>query len=410
VHRFANTGKGTQSQFALGATPVAELLQASDGNFYGTTTYGGSGVCTNAGGTIIGCGTIFQMTPKGAVTVLYSFFYDTSTGTAPGGVFPTAGLIQGKDGYLYGVASDGGIAGCNGALGCGTMFRISTTGGYTMLHQFCNNQSCPNSVEGGRPMAHLIQLQNKTLCGTTAAGGSANQGTLFCASTSGTVNTLYDFDRSNGTDGYDPQGALLVGANGTLYGTTIAGGAMGGGTVFAYRSNKLTTLHAFDSSESSTPGTYFMPMGAVIFGADGKLYGTTYSGGTAGCIYALNTDGTGFAPNPVFDGNNSANALAGFPVVGLVLARDRMMYGTTEGGSTKPDGNNGGTIYRFDPATAAYKGLASFTSPTGYAPRAALIEATDNSLWGTTSLHGEKANNSGTDEGTVYRLAPPLTQ
>jgi uncharacterized repeat protein (TIGR03803 family) len=97
-------------------------------------------------------------------------------------------------------------------------------------------------------------------------------------------------------------------------------------------------------------------------------------------------------------------------VVGLVLARDRMMYGTTEGGSTKPDGNNGGTIYRFDPATAAYKGLASFTSPTGYAPRAALIEATDNSLWGTTRLHGEKANNSGTDEGTVYRLAPPLTQ
>jgi uncharacterized repeat protein (TIGR03803 family) len=98
VHRFASTGKGTQSQFALGATPVEELLQASDGNFYGTTTYGGSGVCTNAGGTIIGCGTIFQMTPKGAVTVLYSFFYDTSTDTAPGGVFPTAGLIQGKDG------------------------------------------------------------------------------------------------------------------------------------------------------------------------------------------------------------------------------------------------------------------------------------------------------------------------
>ena len=407
VHRFANTGTGTPSQFALGATPVAELLQASDGNFYGTTTYGGSGLCANAGGTIIGCGTIFRMTPKGAVKVLYSFVYDTDSGTAPGGVYPTAGLIQGADGYLYGVASDGGILGCNGSLGCGTLFRIATTGGYQLLHQFCNNQSCPGSIEGGLPKAHLIQLPNKSLCGTTAAGGSSNQGTVFCASTGGNVTTLHDFDRSNGSDGADPEGALLAGADGTLYGTTIGGGAMSGGTAFAFKNNTLTTLHTFDSAESSTPGTYFMPMGALIFGADGKLYGTTYSGGTAGCIYTMNTNGTGFSPKPVFYGSNP---LAGFPVVGLMLARDGMMYGTTLEGSSKADGNNGGTIYRFNPATSAYKGIASFIGTTGYAPRAAVIEATDNALWGTTSLHGEKSGDRSTDEGTVYRLLPPLQQ
>ena len=409
VHRFANTGKSTSSQFALGATPYAELLQASDGNFYGTTVYGGSGLCRNSGGSIIGCGTVFRMTPQGAVTNLHSFLFSPKTNTAPNGVYPIAGLIQATDGFLYGVTSDGGKYGCNGSLGCGTLFRISTSGSFKMLHQFCNNQSCPNSIEGGGPKAHLIQLPNKLLCGTTAQGGSANQGTLFCASTGGGVETLHDFDRSNGTDGVDPEGALLAGADGTtLYGTTISGGENGGGTVFAYANKAITILHTFDSAESSTPNTYFFPMGALIFGATGKLYGTTYSGGTAGCIYALNTNGSGFSPSPVFNGNNAANALAGFPVAGLTLARDGFMYGTTLEGSSKADGGNGGTVYRYNPANAAYKGLASFTGSTGYAARAALIEGADSFLYGTTSLHGEAINNSGTDAGTVYRVTPAL--
>ncbi len=415
VHRFVNTGSSTASHYALGSAPSAELVQASDGNFYGTTTYGGSGACVGLGGAVQGCGTVFRMTLKGVVTALYSFPYDAGTGSAADGAYPTAGLIQGKDGYLYGVAQDGGKRGCNGALGCGTLFRISTAGVFTLLHQFCNGDGCPNPSEGGRPMAHLVQKPGGALCGTTAEGGFGNQGTVFCAPTGGAVTTLYAFQYENGTDGSDPVAALLVGHDGqTLYGTTASGGAnggaSGGGTVFALKGTTMTVLHAFDNDESSTPGTYYNPKGALIAGADGKLYGTTEAGGSGGgCIFSINTDGTGFAVNYDFDADASSNA-PGFPVAGLVLARDGMMYGTTLFGSLEQTyGLDSGIVFRYDPATGAFKKLADFNGTVGAMPYAALIEATNNYLYGTATLYGG-SNGRGTDAGTVVFLAPALTK
>jgi len=408
LHRFADTGNSTKSHYALGGTPESELLQASDGNFYGTTVYGGSGLCPNNGtGGVLGCGTVFKMTPQGKVTALYSFGYDTTTSTAANGAFPTAGLIQGADGYLYGVAQDGGLRGCNGALGCGTMFRISTAGAFKLLHQFCSGDGCPNPSEGGRPIAHLVQTPSGALCGTTAEGGVGNNGSVFCATTSGGVTTLYAFD--NGTAGSDPIAALLVGPDGeTLYGTTASGGAKGGesggGVLFAVKNSTLTILYSF----SNASGACNTPQGALIFGANGKLYGTASSGGGGGgCVFSLKTNGTDYHVGYNFPLSSNA---PGDPVAGLVLARDGMMYGTTLFGSIEQTfGLDSGVLYRFDPANDKFKALADFNGTVGAMPYAALIEGTDKYLYGTGSLYGG-SNTLGTDAGTVVRLSTALKE
>ncbi len=387
LHRFTDTGNSTPSHYALGNTPDAELLQASDENFYGTTVYGGAGLCPNRSqGGYTGCGTIFRMTPQGA-----------------SGAFPTAGLIQGADGFLYGVAQDGGLNGfgCNGALGCGTLFRISTSGAFKLLHQFCSGDGCPNTTEGGRPMGHLVQMPSGKLCDTTAEGGYENEGTVFCASTSGSVNTLYTFHFENGTDGYDPVAALVVGPDGeTLYGTTPSRGANGGGTVFALKNQAMTNLYAFSSS-----GDCNTPQGALIFGVDGKLYGTTSAG--YGCIFSVGTDGIGFDINYVFPGSSNAPA---DPVAGLVLGSDGMMYGTTLFRSIEQtSGLDSGVAYRFDPAKDTFKALADFNGTVGAMPYAALIEGKDQYLYGTASLYGG-SNKRGNDGGSVVRLSPALKE
>ncbi len=259
-----------------------------------------------------------------------------------------------------------------------------------------------------------MQLASGALCGTTAEGGRENDGTVFCASTRGTVTTRYVFEYENGTDGYNPVAPLLVGTDGeTLYGTTtlggVNGGPSGGGTVFALKAGRMIILHAFDDYESSTPGTYYNPKGALIFGADGRLYGTTETGGSGGgCIFALNTDGTGFAVLHDFDANAASNS-PGFPVAGLVLARDGMMYGTASSGDLEgASGPDSGIVFRFDPARGAYKGLADFTGSTGSPPVAALIEGSDDTLYTTASFYGG-GNARGPDHGSVVRVVPALS-
>jgi uncharacterized repeat protein (TIGR03803 family) len=161
-----------QSHYSHGAAPEAELIQGADGNFYGTTTYGGSGLCTN-GSVVIGCGTIFMLTPGGVETVLFNFTYDAATNSSKNGIWPTAGLVQGKDGNFYGTASAGGAnqAVCNTTDGCGTIFRI-TPGSkfkFKLLHQFCSNQCADKTIEGGQPRERLIQASvTRAAISTTA--------------------------------------------------------------------------------------------------------------------------------------------------------------------------------------------------------------------------------------------------
>jgi uncharacterized repeat protein (TIGR03803 family) len=411
LHRFGDTGK-SPSHYSLGANPYAELLQASDGNFYGTTLYGGTGLCPNTGeGGYTGCGTIFRMTPTGTVTTLYSFPYDTTTGIAPNGAYPTAGLIQAKDGNLYGVAQQGGSPAayeCNGP-GCGTVFRISLTGAFTLLHKFCggNSPTGCTTVEGGQPEGHLVQAADGLLYGTTQQGGIGNQGTVFSISTGGALQTLHFFQQDSRTDGNAPYAPLVVGPDGkTLYGTTAFGGDNGGGTIFSLKAGVLTVLHSFDSLSDGDPNASFAPTAALIFGADGKLYGTT-TGGDGGTLFSMATNGSGFTVAHAFTGGGGFGG--NDTVTPLVLGTDGWMYGTELEGSLTCNCGSDGAIFKFDPKTGVLKGVAAFTTGTGAQSRGGLIEGTDGFLYGTTSLYGG-SNHRGPDLGAVVRLMPALKQ
>lgn len=193
--------------FADGQKPE-NLMQASDGNFYGTT---------------YGCGIVFQLTPDGTVTALHTF-------NASEGCTTHSALIQASDGNFYGVTAEGGAAHSNG-----TVYKLTTSGTLTRLHSFtCDQGNCP---DGEIPVAPLLQGRGGILYGSTRgviAGSRTNDGTLFQITTAGQLTTLHHFAYS---DGAWPNAALIQAANGDFYGTTALGGPPCGftscGTVFS---------------------------------------------------------------------------------------------------------------------------------------------------------------------------------
>jgi len=251
--------------FSTGVSPLAGLMQGTDGALYGTTIEGGSN----------GYGTVFKLNADGTgFTVLQNFDYST-------GVNPFAGLTQGTDGALYGTANSGG------SNGYGTVFKLNPDGtGFTVLQNF------DYATTGGYPLAALMQGTDGALYGTAYQGGSNSRGTVFKLNPNGAGFTvLANFDSST-TGGY-PVAALMQGTDGALYGTTLQGGSNGYGTVFKLNPNGagFTVLRNFDYS---TTGGY--PVAALMQGTDGALYGTAYQGGGNGygTVFKLNPDGTGF--------------------------------------------------------------------------------------------------------------------
>jgi uncharacterized repeat protein (TIGR03803 family) len=187
--------------------PPATTLVAVGGALYGTTVYGGG-----PGGYGQGCGTVFKVSLSGEHRILHHF------GCGADGAFPLGGLVA-MNGMLYGTTSAGG------AVGRGTVFKIApSSAGYAVIHSF--NKS---SVDGAAPQANLIAV-NGVLYGTTSGGGTGRYyGTVFKITPTGDERVLYSF--MGGSDGANPS-APLVDVNGTLYGTTLSGGAAGNGTIF----------------------------------------------------------------------------------------------------------------------------------------------------------------------------------
>ena len=363
-----------------GAYPVAGLVQATNGDFYGTTWQGGP----NAGGNGDGAGTIFKITPSGTLTTLYSF---CSQSGCTDGEFPGAGLVQATNGALYGTT---GLGGANGEGG--TVFRITRT--LTTLYSFCSQSGCTDG--NGPEWAGLVQATNGDLYGTTAAGGAnggtygSGAGTVFKITPSGTLATLYSFCSQSGcTDGEWPNAGLIQATNGDFYGTTWQGGANGGawgdgaGTVFKITpSGKLTTLYSFCSQSGCTDGEnpYY---GALVQATNGDLYGTTWQGGASGGAWG-NGAGTVFKITP----SGKLTTLYSFcsqsgctdgenPFAGLVQDTNGKFYGTTNRGG----GNGAGTVFSLS------VGLGPFveTRPTsGLVGKAVKILGT--SLTGATSV------------------------
>jgi len=212
-------------QGADGALPTGVLMQATDGNFYGTTSQGGA--LQNCTG---GCGTVFQITPGGALSTKYSF---CSQQGCSDGTIPHAGLLQASDGNLYGTTQFGGISNSSCSAGCGTVFKITLSGTLSTIYSFCAQSGC---TDGSAPAAGLIQLSDGNLYSTTSEGGVLDCsgtycGTLFKLTPSGALTTLHAFIGSP-SEGSDPLAGLVLGVDGNLYGTTMLGGASNAGTVF----------------------------------------------------------------------------------------------------------------------------------------------------------------------------------
>jgi uncharacterized repeat protein (TIGR03803 family) len=253
---FSITTSGTERILhTFTGPPDGQLSYAGlvdvDGTLYGTTQYGGTGSC---GG---GCGTVFKITTSGAESVIYSF-----TNGSDGG-YPYAGLLNVK-GTLYGTTQEGG------ASDAGTVFSITTSGKESVLHSFTAG------LDGAEPYAGLVNLGG-TLYGTTNSGGASNKGTVFSITLSGTETVLHSF--TGGSDGGYPYAGLLN-VNGTLYGTTAIGGTSkngGRGTVFKItKAGKESVVYRFQSApDGANPYAGLIDVG-------GTLYGTTLAGGASG--------------------------------------------------------------------------------------------------------------------------------
>jgi uncharacterized protein (TIGR03437 family) len=241
---------------ANGANPLTTLIQATDGNFYGTTS----------SSTFDG-GTVFKITAGGTLTTLYSFAFGVETGYG--------GLVQANDGNFYGTTFSGGV------YGYGIVFKITAGGALTTLYTFAPG------ANGYHPYAGLIQAADGNLYGTTSAGGNFGRGTVFKITTGGTLTTLYSF---SGPDGESPVAGVVQGIDGNFYGTTLfggtneAGGTNSFGTIFELTpGGALTTLHRFSGADGQ------QPVAGLVQGADGTLYGTTLAGGTndLGTVFSL---------------------------------------------------------------------------------------------------------------------------
>jgi len=260
-----------------GFTPYAGLVQAADGNFYGTT--GGSGSGANISGTV------FKITAKGKLTTLYSFCSQTncSDGANPWGV-----LVQAVNGDFYGTTAAGGTHVCKTRgqeqIGCGTVFKITAKGKLTTLYNFCS-QGGSNCTDGVTPLAGLVEASDGSFYGTTSGGGASASGTVFKITGQGELTTLHSF---NGTDGATPYAGLLQASDGNFYGTARFGGTNNSGVIFKVTAaGKLTTLYNFCSQTNCSDGSF--PQAALIEATNGRFYGTTSAGGDAdsGTVFSL---------------------------------------------------------------------------------------------------------------------------
>jgi uncharacterized repeat protein (TIGR03803 family) len=297
-----------------GANPRGTLLlDKSSGNLYGTTAEGG----TN------GNGTVFQITPSGTETVLWSFGASGSgDGTGPNG-----SLAMDAQGNLYGTTHSGG------AFNSGTVFEITASGAESVLYSF------QNGADGAAPIGGPVLDKAGNIYGTTSSGGGGF-GTVFKLSPSGEETILHKFRRSV-TDGEQPASSLVFGPRGDLFGTTEFGGAKGNGTVFVI--NPATGYEKLLYSFGSQISDGIWPFAGVTLDSNGNIYGTTLAGGVdgVGTVYSLTQSGTESVVHTFGEGRTDGVN----PYGGLLLDSQGNLYGTTFVGGIHGEG----AIYEITP-------------------------------------------------------------
>jgi uncharacterized repeat protein (TIGR03803 family) len=375
-----------------GSGPATPLLLASDGNLYGVTQHGGPD----------GGGTIFRFDKINGLTTLNYFAAITDDYGIINNNFGPNALAEGTNGYFYGTTQTGGTN------RNGTIYRMSPEGALLTLHVFNAAVLDTNSsdtafgaltnADGANPAGALVLGSDGNFYGATLYGGTNGTGTIFQLTPAGAFTSVYsfsalDFDSDN-AEGASPN-ALVLGGDGSLYGTAQNGGTNGAGAVFAFTPGSgLTALYSF-SGLATDPA---LPKSALIAGPDGNFYGTSAEGGAkgSGTIFMATAGGVvkilfSFPAND--DGGDSGAALLPGP--------DGNFYGTSEGDGAGLDG----TIFEITPG-GVYSRLYSFSAlnasldnSAGADPFAGLVLSADGYLYGVCSQGG--ANST----GTIFKFA-----
>jgi uncharacterized repeat protein (TIGR03803 family) len=331
---------------------------------------------------------------------------------------PNGGIVVGRDGGYYGtVSSTSQVTG-------GLVYRVSVDGTQVKtIHQLSN-------TDGYAPLAGLLVGSDGVLYGTTSLGAigiePSTAGTVFSVKTDGkdfrilhkfaTVTASNVNQNAINLDGAYPETALIEGSDGFLYGVTRAGGPSGTGAVFkvARDGTSFKVLHTFGAvtsdANAATPINLdgAAPVGVLLQGADGFLYGTTSAGGVngRGTIFRVGTDGSGFQLQHVFaaipdSGSPQANVGGASPLAGLTDGKDGRFYGVASAGGT----NGIGTIFSFDPVARLFSVMHNFEESNGDSPAGAMILGLDTRLYGTTAFGGTTSGGGRSTLGTIFSIA-----
>ena len=386
LHRFKDK--------ADGGYPTAGLVLDKAGNLFGTTSLGGRNSCSD------GCGVVFKLGKTNKETVLHRF-----TGTD--GQYPDANLLRDGTGNLYGITEAGGSDGCG--VGCGTVIRVGKSGKTTVLYAFTGG------ADGGTPSGSLIEDADGSLYGATFWGGDLSGcgcGVLFKLDRFGSETVLYTF--AGKADGANPNGGLVWGAEGNLYGTAAYGGDSscypGCGTVFKLNTNgQVTVLHSFTAGAD---GVY--PYAGLIRDMKGNLYGTTAGGGKptklcpTGCGTVFKVGKTG-EETVLYSFKGGTDGVT--PYAGLIRDAAGNLYGTTPWGGDPScsDGLGGrcGVVFKVD-SSGKETVLYRFKGADGDGPYlGSLVRDAAGNLYGTTSYGGNlSCGGTGLGCGVVFKLTP----
>src|SRR5208282_1334930 len=291
----------------------------------------------------------------------------------------TLAAVTAADARTYSVIVSNAIGSVSSARAALTVLPVtSPSASLVSLHSFSGG------TNGFNPYGGLVQGADGNLYGTTLNGGTELFGAAFRLLLGGGFSVLHSF--TNGPDGANPYAGLVQASPNTFYGATFDGVTALDGTLFKLASNgAFTPLYSFGGGEDGAN-----PLAALVQGSDGKLYGTASTGGTngLGTVFSLTTNGM-LTPLVSFD-----YFLGAYPSNGLVQASDGAFYGTASAGGT----NGGwGTVFRVTVA-GSLSVLHSFNYLDGAVPVGGWVWGTDGNLYGTTSQGGAGG------QGTVFQI------
>jgi uncharacterized repeat protein (TIGR03803 family) len=337
------------SIFSIALLHLSSFIDAQLPEMWGTTSWGGQ----------FNQGCLYKMNASGSgITIVHDFEF-------PEGWYPQGELIQAADGKIYGACREGGDFGS-----CTLYYHEPGSDTCIDVHDF------DGPLTGLLPGAGMVEAPNGKLYGVARNGGATNNGTLYSYDpATGTFTTLLHF---NGTTngGYPNTPPIVVNEN-FLYGTTYHGGNSSFGTLYKYDilNDSLTVVKHF------TQGSGYHPKAGLLLGQDGKIYGTTFSGGAqyGGTLFWFDPATEGFNVLKYFDSPSGSSAGGA-----LVQAPTGELYGTTMSGGDSLFG----VLFKFSFTAPYYTVLHHFEEATGRSTTAPLTFGPDGKLYGTTPYGG----------------------